>query len=34
MALILEQVDLPRPGVYRFAASLLAAAGASLSEVR
>jgi RNA polymerase sigma factor (sigma-70 family) len=34
MALILEQVDLPRPGVYQFAASLLAAAGASLREVR
>jgi uncharacterized protein len=34
MALILEQVDLSRPGVYQFAASLLAAAGASLSEVR
>lgn len=32
-ALILEHVDLPRPGVYQFAASLLAA-GASLREVR
>lgn len=27
MALILEQVQLPRPGVYQFAASLLAGAG-------
>lgn len=34
MALILEQVQLPRPGVYQFAASLLAGAGGRLREVR
>jgi RNA polymerase sigma-70 factor (ECF subfamily) len=34
MALILEQVELPRPGVYQFAASLLAGAGGRLREVR
>ena len=34
MALILERVDLPRPGVYQFAASLLAGAGGRLREVR
>jgi RNA polymerase sigma-70 factor, ECF subfamily len=34
MALILEKVKLPRPGVYQFAASLLAGAGARLREVR
>lgn len=34
MALILEQVQLPRPGVYQFAASLLTAAGGRLREVR
>jgi bifunctional DNase/RNase len=34
MALILEQVQLPRPGVYQFAASLLTGAGAQLREVR
>jgi hypothetical protein len=34
MALILEQIQLPRPGVYQFAASLLAGAGARLREVR
>jgi hypothetical protein len=33
-ALILEQVELPRPGVYQFAASLLAGAGGRLREVR
>ena len=34
MALILEKVQLPRPGVYQFTASLLAGAGARLREVR
>jgi bifunctional DNase/RNase len=34
MALILEQVQLPRPGIYQFAASLLAGAGGRLREVR
>lgn len=34
MALILENVQLPRPGVYQFAAALLAGAGARLREVR
>ena len=34
MALVLEQVQLPRPGVYQFAASLLAGAGGRLREVR
>jgi hypothetical protein len=34
LALILEQVELPRPGVYQFAASLLAGAGGRLREVR
>ncbi len=34
MALVLEQVQLPRPGVYQFAASLLAGAGGQLREVR
>lgn len=34
MALILEGVELPRPGVYQFAASLLAGAGGRLREVR
>ena len=34
MALILEKVQLPRPSVYQFAASLLAGAGAHLREVR
>ncbi|HEY3729134.1 MAG TPA: bifunctional nuclease domain-containing protein [Solirubrobacteraceae bacterium] len=34
MALILEQVELPRPGVYQFAASLLAGGGGRPREVR
>lgn len=34
MALVLEQVQLPRPGVYQFAASLLTAGGGRLREVR
>jgi RNA polymerase sigma factor (sigma-70 family) len=34
MALILERIQLPRPGVYQFAASLLAGAGGRLREVR
>jgi RNA polymerase sigma factor (sigma-70 family) len=34
MALILEGIDMPRPGVYQFAASLLAGAGTALREVR
>lgn len=34
MALILEKIELPRPGVYQFAASLLAGAGGRLREVR
>jgi uncharacterized protein len=34
MALILENVEMPRPGVYQFAASLLASAGGILREVR
>lgn len=34
LALVLEQVELPRPGVYQFAASLLQGAGGRLREVR
>jgi bifunctional DNase/RNase len=34
MALILEQVEMPRPGVYQFTASLLAGAHSGLREVR
>ena len=34
IALILEGVELPRPGAYQFAATLLAGAGARLREVR
>lgn len=34
LAVILEDVQLPRPGVYQFAAGLLAAAGGQLREVR
>jgi RNA polymerase sigma factor (sigma-70 family) len=34
LALILDQVELPRPGVYQFAAALLAATGGELREVR
>ncbi len=34
LAVILEDVQLPRPGVYQFAASLLAGAGGRLREVR
>jgi RNA polymerase sigma factor (sigma-70 family) len=34
LALILEQVELPRPGVFQFAAALLAATGGELREVR
>jgi RNA polymerase sigma factor (sigma-70 family) len=34
MALILEEIELPRPGVYQFAASLLSGAGTRLREVR
>lgn len=34
LAVILEDVQLPRPGVYQFAASLLASAGGRLREVR
>lgn len=33
MALILERVELPRPGVYQLAASLLAGAGGRLREI-
>lgn len=34
LAMILDDVQLPRPGVYQFAAALLAAAGGQLREVR
>lgn len=34
LAVILEDVQLPRPGVYQFAAGLLTAAGSRLREVR
>ena len=34
LAIILDQVELPRPGVYQFTAALLAATGAELREVR
>jgi RNA polymerase sigma factor (sigma-70 family) len=34
LAAILDQVELPRPGVYQFTAALLAAAGGELREVR
>lgn len=34
MALVLEEIELPRPGVYQFTASLLAGAGTGLREVR
>ncbi len=34
LAMILEDVQLPRPGVYQFAAALLARAGGCLREVR
>jgi bifunctional DNase/RNase len=34
MALILEHVEMPRPGVHQFAAALLAGAGGTLAEVR
>jgi bifunctional DNase/RNase len=34
MAVILEDVQLPRPGVYQFAAALLTGAGTRLREVR
>lgn len=34
LAVILDDVELPRPGVYQFAASLLTASGAQLREVR
>ena len=34
LAVILEDVELPRPGVYQFAAALLAGAGGRLREVR
>lgn len=34
LALILEKVETPRPGVYQFAASLLTGAGGRVSEVR
>jgi RNA polymerase sigma factor (sigma-70 family) len=34
LAVILDQVELPRPGVYQFAAALLAATGGELREVR
>jgi RNA polymerase sigma factor (sigma-70 family) len=34
LALILDQVELPRPGVHQFAAALLAATGGELREVR
>ena len=34
MTIVLEDVELPRPGPYHFAGSLLAAAGARLREVR
>ena len=34
LALILDHVELPRPGVYQFAAALLRATGAELREVR
>lgn len=34
LAVILDDVQLPRPGVYQFAAALLTAAGGRLGEVR
>jgi RNA polymerase sigma factor (sigma-70 family) len=34
LAMILDQVELPRPGVYQFAAALLGATGGELREVR
>jgi RNA polymerase sigma-70 factor (ECF subfamily) len=34
LAVILEEVELPRPGIHQFAAKLLAAAGGGLREVR
>ncbi len=34
LAVILEDVQLPRPGVYQFAGALLAGAGGRLREVR
>ncbi|HTU85690.1 MAG TPA: bifunctional nuclease domain-containing protein [Solirubrobacteraceae bacterium] len=34
LAVILDQIELPRPGVYQFAASLLRATGGELREVR
>lgn len=34
LAVQLDEVELPRPGVYQFAASLLSAAGSGLQEVR
>lgn len=34
LAVILEEVELPRPGVYHFAAALLNATGAELAEAR
>jgi RNA polymerase sigma factor (sigma-70 family) len=34
LAVIMEQVELPRPGVYQFAAALLGAAGSHVREVR
>ena len=34
LAVILEEVELPRPGIHQFAARLLGAAGAGLREVR
>lgn len=34
LALVLEDVELPRPGVYQFAAALLSGAGAQLREIR
>jgi bifunctional DNase/RNase/predicted DNA-binding protein YlxM (UPF0122 family) len=34
LAVILDQVELPRPGVYQFTAALLAATGGELREVR
>jgi RNA polymerase sigma factor (sigma-70 family) len=34
LAVIIDQVELPRPGVHQFAAALLTAAGGELSEVR
>jgi RNA polymerase sigma factor (sigma-70 family) len=34
LAVVLDRVELPRPGLYQFAAALLSAAGAKLHEVR